>query len=113
MKAEPSLSSMKELKKTVMPFAQMRMKETNLLGPDVLNVRLVFDELSAAHSHNITHSTIRHILSVNNIYTIFIVQPSCGMHIPQLVSLAPQIVEHVVSGKHHLHQHSVLALLFR
>lgn len=37
MKAEPSLSSMKEqeLKKTVMPFAQMRMKETNLLGPDV------------------------------------------------------------------------------
>ncbi|DBA71743.1 TPA: hypothetical protein ACH3X2_011015 [Trebouxia sp. C0005] len=46
MKAEPSLSSMKEqeLKKTVMPFAQMRMKEANLLGPDVVNVRLVFDE---------------------------------------------------------------------
>lgn len=40
MKAEPSLSSMKEqeLKKTVMPFAQMRMKETNLLGPDVRSV---------------------------------------------------------------------------
>jgi hypothetical protein len=37
MKAEPSLSNMKEqeLKKTVMPFAQMRMKETSLLGPDV------------------------------------------------------------------------------
>ena len=37
MKAEPSLSSMKEqeLKKTVMPFAQMRMKETNQLGPEV------------------------------------------------------------------------------
>ncbi len=44
MKAEPSLSSMKEqeLKKTVMPFAQMRMKETNLLGSDVsitVNIR--------------------------------------------------------------------------
>lgn len=37
MKAEPSLSGMKEqeLKKTVMPFAQMRMKETNQLGPEV------------------------------------------------------------------------------
>ena len=38
MKAEPSLSGMKEqeLKKTVMPFAQMRMKETNQLGPEVI-----------------------------------------------------------------------------
>ncbi|KAL3159318.1 hypothetical protein ABBQ32_011271 [Trebouxia sp. C0010 RCD-2024] len=46
MKAEPSLAGMKEqeLKKAVMPFAQMRMKETNQLGPEVLNVRLVFDE---------------------------------------------------------------------
>ena len=37
MKAEPSLSGMKEqeLKKTVMPFAQMRMKETHQLGPEV------------------------------------------------------------------------------
>ena len=37
MKAEPSLSGMKEqeLKKTVMPFAQMRMKEANQLGPEV------------------------------------------------------------------------------
>ena len=37
MKAEPSLSGMKEqeLKKTVMPFAQMRMKETQQLGPEV------------------------------------------------------------------------------
>lgn len=37
MRAEPALSSMteQELKKTVMPFAQMRMKQTHLLGPDV------------------------------------------------------------------------------
>lgn len=37
MKAEPSLAGMKEqeLKKAVMPFAQMRMKETNQLGPEV------------------------------------------------------------------------------
>ena len=37
MKAEPSLSGMKEqeLKKAVMPFAQMRMKEANMLGPEV------------------------------------------------------------------------------
>ena len=37
MRAEPSLADMKdqELKKAVMPFAQMRMKEANLLGPEV------------------------------------------------------------------------------
>ena len=48
MKAEPSLSGMKEqeLKKTVMPFAQMRMKETNQLGPEVNSTVTV-----KCHSH--------------------------------------------------------------
>lgn len=44
MKAEPSLAGMKEqeLKKAVMPFAQMRMKETNQLGPEVWLLVTVF-----------------------------------------------------------------------
>ncbi len=74
MKAEPSLSSMKEqeVKKTVMPFAQMRMKETNLLGPDVTFVTLFFIIVSVLPGQ-VLHA---YLSFITRIYY----SPSCTTH---------------------------------
>jgi len=130
MKAEPSLSSMKEqeLKKTVIPFAQMRMKETNLLGPDVRFVTLLFIIVSVPawpssaclfiihhtyllftityHASFTTHHVLTPDAQVMHKFTLqwsSHIQYCCEVLVahPTCCQRLPDTVEHVSSYQHH------------